>query len=379
MVIQDGFLLSKLCKCYQKVQTCPFFTEFVEVKEGDERRDEGDNSKLRVESKGHKKDLADRYNHDRDQQMKENGELKETLLSSQALIKKLKADMNKFKVDNESLRAKVSRQEKDIKTLTGTLQVCTDLLDNREAAMARCREDMESLKAKVSCLKNDKEKLEKELERCEAVKEGFEKEASQHNTRMKWLMKEMKTYKSLRDALEEKVVQLRTSKAKENFDHHTHRNDYHIVWFMGKMEQLKSERDSLQSRVDVQCRSLGQLQADLSRCIADKANLKKMAMKPSQNDKFGLKQVLLQCQLEKEQLQATVTRYKLDIDMLESRLSRQEEDKKHAWDLSALLQSRLTETLKQKSVNKYNSQGSSAELRAEKEDSSGKLTNVNTL
>ncbi len=278
-------------------------------------------------------------------------------------------------VENESLRAKLSREEDDERRFK---KACTwdKREENRQSVdFKRWREERYNLEQKI-------QELEKELKKCKEVKEDLETQASERKADFKMLRVFMNKFKSERDALEEEIqAHRRKSKLREKISlHNAGANvDVGICWLLDKMEQFRSERDNLQSRVDEQWRKFGQREADLSRCLADKANLQKMLRKSSRSDNFGLKQTLLQCQLEKEQLQATVNKYKLDIDILESRMSRQEGDKKHARDVLVLLKARLEAAgLKDKSLNNnevYDSQEPIAAIKAEvnEEDSSGKV------
>ncbi len=210
--------------------------------------------------------LADRYKHEQDQQQKENDELKKKLMNSESLNTKLRADLILCKCDNENLRAKITRQEKDEKTRIQQLELSTRLQGSLEADLDRCRKDRKSLKAKVSSLKKDKKWLKRKLKKCDAVQEDHESTTSRYIEDINWLMELVKKIKSERDALQEQMEQQRKKKVQENFGPNAYAKDeVDVTWLMDKIEQFRSERDDLQSRVDDQCTNIDQIQADLSR------------------------------------------------------------------------------------------------------------------
>ncbi len=318
----------------------------------------------------------------------ENVELKREVTYRKADGTRMWAKLEMCLIDNEKLQAKINQHERERKEFKRCKSLQLVTMNSLKLNVTRCREDRERLEAEVSGLKKERNRLEAELDRCKDSRKILEIDLDQHRRALICLMHKTEADKTERDkvsrvsnATHEEIfkgyaaskdpskydclkilevngetievevifdsegneVVLRDKNESKKHDASIPKEREDFGWLLQRMEQFKSERDSLSEKVEDQSRMNGRLQTELDKVRAEKANLQKMT-KTSKKRMSGQEKVLLENQLEKEQLHATLARLRLDVEVLESKVRRHEADKKHADELSALLKTSLDAT-----------------------------------
>ncbi len=299
--------------------------------------------------------LVEKHQKDNELMRQENEELKRKLAESTAKNAKTQAKLD-TNLDNKELEAKLLQQEKESKNLERRTVLQLRTIISVRSDLANCREERNGLEDEITKLKKDRDKhesevdglkkdrkrLEKELRRIKDSRNTLEQNVDELRGVLTWFMQYMQDKISQRVSKNKSMTEAMGSSKVDGARKEASGSKKGIdVAFLRQIEQFKSERDNLCENVENQNRIIGRLQADLDRAMSENARFHMQAKASKKDDMLGLRQALHRCELEKEQLQGKLTRCQLDVELLESKVRRQEEDKKHSDELSAMLKTTL--------------------------------------
>ncbi len=256
-------------------------------------------------------------------------------LENQRLRVQLRDALSETKELREKLKQALSDQgnEDDFQTrksLEAEVKVMAEDVERLQDDLDACMADRKGLMAEVESFRNSRARLQREFRWRREDKEALTAIASSFRKVESITEREANLLRATQEVIVVKVD------GKESSDD--------VWWLLHEIESLKLEKISLEEKAEENARHARILQVDLNRCMADKAIYKALA-RSSLTGKFSLQQSLLQCHLEKEQLRTMLARYRLDVEMLDSKVRRHEADKKYAETMSALLKARLEAAL----------------------------------